>query len=337
MQALDLAIANFAVAEHLLHLEQLFAGAEPHQPSQEYVVKLCAEMGVPDTTAWNHLKNPHSLTGIRGSITIPSCLSTDKGLDFLLRQAVVVSCSALESFVWDLVRENALTVIKARGRRADDTLKQITLTMDDYLSLEGYGDPDERLRQIILKRYERGTLYDLAKIDEIMKVLTVRNLWDEVRTHTGLDKGTVCSQLSDLISRRNQIAHRADRPEDGTPETERDPHGLRPITHAWVNTRITNAKAFVQSAADAVGKAMKELDRVISQKEEQRLAQETLKRPEPKVVPNENSTAEKDKESAGAVSDQDRNGQEIVNGAPVQREAGGAESEKEIDRESGKQ
>lgn len=279
MHALDLAIANFAVAEHLLHLEQLFADVRPHQPAREYVVKFCDEMKSPQTVAWNHLKNPHALIGVRGSITIPSCLTTNNGLDFLLRQAVVVSCSALESFVWDLVRENALTVIKARGRRADDSLKQITLTMDDYLSLEGYGDPDERLRQIILKRYERGTLYDLAKIDEIMKVLTVHNFWDEVKNHTGLDKSTLCSQLNDLIKRRNQIAHRADRPENQTAETVYDPHGLRPITHAWVNTRITSAKAFVQAAAWAVKKAMKELDSIIVQKEEQRLARQTMQQP----------------------------------------------------------
>jgi len=56
-------------------------------------------------------------------LAIPSCLTTEKGLDFLLRQAVVVACSALESFIWDILRENTLTVIRAKGRKADDSLK----------------------------------------------------------------------------------------------------------------------------------------------------------------------------------------------------------------------
>lgn len=281
MQALDLAIRNFAVAEHLLQLEQLFADAAQHHPSGEYVLRLCAEMQVPEGTAWHHLKNSHTILGINGSVAVPSCLSAAKGLDFLLRQAVVVSCGALESFLWDILRENALTVIKAKGRKADDSLKSITLTLDDYLSLEGYGDPDERLRQIIIKRYERGTLYDSEKIDEIMKILTVRDFWKGAADHTGLDAQMIRRQLGELVERRNDIAHRADRPKEDTPPDELDPHGLRPITHAWVNTHVVTAKAFVEAAASLVGTALGQLERIIAQKEEQQLAQKTLQTPLP--------------------------------------------------------
>ena len=235
-------------------------------------------MKVPEGTAWHHLKNPHALIGINGSVAVPSCLTTTKGLDFLLRQAVVVSCGALESFIWDTLRENALTVIKARGRKADDSLKEITLTLDDYLSLEGYADPDVRLREIILKRFERGTLYDSAKIDEVMNILTVRDFWKEVAAHIGLDAKTIRSQLNDLILRRNQIAHRADRPEDETLTDQIDPHGLRPITHAWVNTRVVTAKAFVQAASTSIRTAIQQLEQIIAQKEEQQLAKQTLQR-----------------------------------------------------------
>lgn len=277
MQALNLAIRNFAVAEHLLHLEQLFADAAQHHPSQDYVVKLCAEMQVQPGAAFNHLKNRHALLGIDGAVPLPSCLTTERGLDFLLRQAVVVSCGALESFVWDILRENALTVIKAKGRKADDSLKKITISLDDYLSLEGYGDPDERLRQIILKRFERGTLYDIEKVEEIMTILNVRSFWKDVATHTGIGEEGIKDHLRDLITRRNHIVHRADRPDEGTPPDQCDPHGLRPITRAWTSSRIATAKAFVQGAADGVGKAIAYLDQIIAQREEQQLAKATLK------------------------------------------------------------
>lgn len=277
MQALDLAIRNFAVAEHLLHLEQVFADAAQHHPSQDYVVKLCAEMQVPPGAAFHHLKNPRALIDIDGSVTVPSCLTAPKGLDFLLRQAVVVSCGALESFIWDILRENALIVIKAKGRKSDESLRKITLTLDDYLSLEDYGDPDERLRQIILNRFERGTLYDLEKVDEIMKILNVRDFWKDVAAHTGIEEGEIKRHLTDLISRRNQIAHRADRPDEGTPPEQCDPHGLRPITRAWTSSRVATAKAFVQGAAEGVAKAIAYLDQIIAQREEQQLAKQTLK------------------------------------------------------------
>lgn len=285
MQALDLAIRNFAVAEHLLHLQQLFAGAGVYQPGTSFAVALCTEMAVPESTALHHIKNSHAILGVHGSVTVPSCLTATQGLDILLRQAVVVSCSALESFLWDILRENALTVIRARGRKADDSLKNITLTLDDYLSLDEYPDPDERLRQIILRRFERGALYDLEKIDEIMGILNVKDFWKEVSAQTGFDAKEIRSQLGDLITRRNQIAHRADRPEDGTPLKDCDPHGLRPISHAWTSTRITTAKAFVQSASVAAEKALNQLELIIAQKEEQKLARRTLQAPPAAILP----------------------------------------------------
>lgn len=276
MQALDLAIRNFAVAEHLLHLEELFAGAAAYQPAAGFSLALCAELSLPGSTALHHVKNTRAVMGIQGSVPVPSCLTTAQGLDFMLRQAVVVSCSALESFIWDVLRENALTVIKARGRKADESLKEVTITLDDYLSLEDYDDPDERLREIILKRFERGTLYDSTKIDEVMKILTVRDFWKDITDHTGLDAKTIRGQLSDLIQRRNDIAHRADRPKEGTPPESLDPHGLRPITHAWVNARVTTAKSFVQAASASVINAMRQLEQIIAQKEEQQLAKKTM-------------------------------------------------------------
>lgn len=277
MQALDLAIRNFAVAEHLLRLEELFAGATAYQPAEGLSLALCTELSLPAGAALHHVKNSRAVMGVQGSVSVPSCLTTAKGLDFLLRQAVVVSCGALESFVWDILRENALKVIKVRGRKADESLRNITLTMEDYISLEDYADPDERLREIILKRFERGTLYDSAKIDEVMKILTVRDFWGDVTKEIGINAGTIRSQLSDLIQRRNYIAHRADRPEDNTPEDQLDPHGLRPITFAWTNTRVSTAKAFVQAAAASVEAAMKQLETIIQQKVEQKLAQQTLR------------------------------------------------------------
>ncbi len=54
-------------------------------------------------------------------------------MDFLLRQAVLVASSAIESYFWDTLRENTLTVIKAKGREAGASFcEAITLTVDDY-------------------------------------------------------------------------------------------------------------------------------------------------------------------------------------------------------------
>ena len=52
---------------------------------------------------------------------------------------------------------------------ASAVLHHLNPNEDDYLSIEGYADPDVRLQQIILKNFERGTLYDASSNDTPMR------------------------------------------------------------------------------------------------------------------------------------------------------------------------
>ena len=131
----------------------------------------------------------------------------EDGINFLLRQAVVVGCTALESFFWDALRENVLTIVRASKRGADESLRKLTLSLDDYLSLEGYDDPDVRLQQIILKNFERGTLYDASSIENIAKILTVRDFWAQDRS-----QNRQSGQGDQTAYRRNHPKAKPDRP-----------------------------------------------------------------------------------------------------------------------------
>lgn len=276
MRAYDLALQNFSVAEHLLQLHQLLRELNSYDPGKEFALAVCERLELKPGSALHHAKNNHLLCGISRAIPLPSCLLLKEGVDFLLRQAVLVASSAIESYFWDTLRENALTVIKAKGRKADSSLRDITLTVDDYLSLEGYTDPDERLRQIILRRFERGTIYDFAKIGEIARILTVPDFWNETAKLVGLKSAALQNTLSTLIQRRNQITHRADRPDETTKPEDVDTHGLRAISFPWASTHLSAAKSFVIAADIVIKKAIEALDEIIAQKEEQKLAQKTL-------------------------------------------------------------
>jgi hypothetical protein len=82
--------------------------------------------------------------------------------------------------------------------------------------------------------------------------------------------------VGDLISRRNQIAHRADRPGDGE---DADGHGLRPINLPWTNVRVQAAKTVVTAGAETIQNAIHRLETDIQvardQEEARRLAHQT--------------------------------------------------------------
>ncbi|SMP42889.1 hypothetical protein SAMN06295888_102122 [Desulfonatronum zhilinae] len=282
MRAYDLAVQNFSVAEHLLDLHQLFRNLRECPSDNQLHLAVCKCLDVPENTVLRHARNDQLVMVAKAASPIPASLLVQDGANFLLRQAVVVACTALESFFWDALRENVLTIVRARKRRTDDSLRKISLSLDDYLSLEGYDDPDVRLQQIILKNFERGTIYDAASIENIAKILTVKNFWAQVSEKTGNPDNDIKRHINEIIQRRNQVAHRADRPDGGSDagigqQETVDGHGLRVINYAWVNPRIATTKSVVSAASDIFAQTLRQLKAQLAQEDEQRLARATMR------------------------------------------------------------
>jgi len=273
MEALRLFQQNFDVAQSLIQLYELFNGLKKIDLKEDLRLALCAFWQAPDNTALLPAINDRVILMARSANPIPQTLILDGGLNFLLRQAVVVACTALESFMWDSLRENVITIVKARRTGADESLKNISFTLGDYISLQQYDDPDYRLQQIILGNFKRGTLYSVESIEEITKIMTITKFWDKIEQNTGAPAKDLKSLIGELITRRNQIAHRADRPEDGEAA---DAHGLRPITIAWTHLRIQAAKTLVTAGADLIKEAMNRLQSDIEAVEEQKRARDVL-------------------------------------------------------------
>jgi len=270
MQALSLFNQNFSVTEYLLQLYQLFHGMKKVDLKEDLRLAVCACLETPENTAFQPAANDRALLLAKSAVPMPQSLTMDGGLDFLLRQAVVVACTCLESFFWDALRENVLTIVKARKSGADKTLRNITFTLGDYISLQQWDDPDERLKQIILNNFKRGTLYSVERIEEITKIMTVTKFWERIEQSAGIPAKDIKRLVGDLITRRNQVAHRADRPDEGE---DPDTLGLRPITLAWTNQRVQTAKTLVAAAAELMAETINHLKADIKAAEEQNESQ----------------------------------------------------------------
>jgi len=275
MEALTLFNQNFAVAESLLQVHRLFEGLNKTDLSDQLRLAICKVWNAPENTVIQHARNDRVSVLARATTRIPESLTLEGGLDFLLRQAVVVGCTSLESFFWDALRENVLTVVRARKSKADASLRDIPIKLGDYISMEQYEDPDLRFRQLILKNFERATLYSVESIENIARTLTVYRYWDEIESVTGGRAKDLKSSIQDLINRRNQIAHRADRPEDG--ETA-DGHGLRPIDYSWTNRHVRDAETIVHASARIFQAAVGSLEAEIQTAQEQELARKLAER-----------------------------------------------------------
>ncbi len=258
MHAPTLFQQNFAVAESLLQMYQLTGGLKQSELPEELRRAVCGFWEEQENARVHHASNDRITLLVRPTARIPGHILIPGGLDFLLRQAVVVACTALETFFWNTVLENALTIVRARRAGADEELKNLSLTLEDYISIEQFSDRDMRVRQIILKNFERKTLYCTDAIDRVARILTIRNFWEQVEKTCGEPATNLRRLISDLISRRNLIAHRADRPDD---PDEVDTHGLTPISFAWTNIRVQAVKTLVTAAAGIFSQTMAQLEK----------------------------------------------------------------------------
>jgi hypothetical protein len=108
--------------------------------------------------------------------------------------------------------------------------------------------------------------------------LTVKGFWPQVSKKCGLPDADIKRQIGELINRRNQVAHRADRPDGAAdPPEEQDGHGLRTISYAWANTRVATAKNVVAAGSEIFLATLKNLEDQLEQEEEQRPARKTLR------------------------------------------------------------
>jgi len=90
MQALTLFNQNFAVAESLLQLYQLFHGMKKTEMKEDLRLAICSFWGAPESTAIHPALNDRVMVLARAATPIPESLTMDGGLDFLLRETVVV-------------------------------------------------------------------------------------------------------------------------------------------------------------------------------------------------------------------------------------------------------
>ena len=331
MEAIALFKQNFAVAQSLLQLHDLFYGMRRIEPSETLRLAVCTEWKAAANSVVQHACNGQVSVLAKSTTRIPESLTMSGGMDFLLRQAVVVACTSLESYFWDVLRENVLTVVQARKSKADESIRGITITIEDYISIQKYGDPDVRLKQLILMKFERGTLYDTDSIEKIARILTITDFWQQIDRLTGKRAKDLKALTGELITRRNQIAHRADRPKE---DEDADGHGLRPINFAWTNERVQAANTLVSAAADVIGAGILKLETALEAAKEQELARQTLKEggtAPPTQEARADAAVESDQIAEPLPAPVDSGSPLPVAGVPVNEGAKKGEAPKQID------
>ena len=214
------------------------------------------------------VRNEIFLGLVRERAQLPRSTLRQATLCHLLRQAVVASCTALETYLPALLRANLPVMIRARGRdfvpRGDQTFQDyfadLQFSLDDTLRLLDDENAPEFVSNKILGLANFKYLSSRRGIHVVGVLLGLSEPkpWDAIAAHLGRDKKELMNTLEDTVRRRNDIVHRADRPQT-------EPGGeAQGIAFAWTQQAVDTIKHICLALDELVTARVAELEAMIS-------------------------------------------------------------------------
>jgi len=204
---------------------------------------------------------------VRERAQLPRSTLRRATLGHLLRQSVVASCTALETFLPALLRANLPALIRIRGRdfipRDDATVaeyfRDLSFTLDETLRLLGDENAPEYISNRILAHANFKYLSSRKGIHVVGVLLGLDRPWDRIAAHLNRDKKEIMSILEDTVRRRNDIVHRADRPQSDPGSAVQD------IAYAWTQQAVDTIKHICLALDELVAARMSDMQSLLPQ------------------------------------------------------------------------
>jgi hypothetical protein len=224
---------NIRPAELLLRVYRLLECDTIHT-NDDIVAKLRAAVGAHADEELMVIYNEIFVGLIRERAQLTPSSLKRSALHNLLRQSVVAACTALDAYLPSLLRTNLPIVIQAKGRdffpqdqELQDFFKDLTFDLSETFRL--LGDPNAPLyiANKILGLTAFKYLSSKKGIQAVGALLSLENPWNLIASKLQRDKNDLRRIIDETTRRRNDIVHRADRPQS-------DPGGdVQEIGYAW--------------------------------------------------------------------------------------------------------
>jgi hypothetical protein len=199
---------------------------------------------------------------VRERAEMPKATLKNITLSHLLRQAVVASCTALDAFLPAILRLYLPKVIGFKGRdfighdsAVREYFEELKFNLDEVLRL--LADPNAPL-------YISNKLLGLASfkylsskngVHVVGALLGIAKPWDAIANHLPRDRKELMRVLDETVKRRNDIVHRADRPQS-SPDAEQ-----QLITYVQAKQGVDTIDHVCLALNELVEKRMEELER----------------------------------------------------------------------------
>ncbi len=202
---------------------------------------------------------------VRERASMPKSTLRRSTLCHLLRQSVVVCCTALETYLPTLLRTNLPIIIRAMGRdfipvsdgAVQEYFKSLTFSLEETLRLIDDPNAAEYISTKLLNLTDYSYISSSTGVHVVGRILGLEKPWDQISQHLNRDKKELVETLKATVNRRNDIVHRADR-------TQGDSEGdANEITFAWTKQAVDTIQHICLALDELVTERISQLPPVL--------------------------------------------------------------------------
>jgi hypothetical protein len=224
---------NMKPAELMLRVYRLLECKDNIRSDGDFLDKLRVLLQAPSTEDLLMVQNEIFLGLVREKAGVPRAALKKATLAHLLRQAIVVSGTAFETFLAGLLREHLPVMVKARGREffpkdkdVSEYFKGLDFSLTETLGLLNDASAHVSIADKMLGYVNYRYLAGGKGLHVVGKLLGLEKPWREVAERLDCDdESEIRNEIRKMTKRRHDIVHRADRPQRD-PEGEQQPIAL---------------------------------------------------------------------------------------------------------------
>lgn len=240
---------NIQAAEEMVRLYELLAGKNVRKIRRERAISLRKVLRWRKVEQIDRSENQYLYIVIREAASVSRTYFDSKELEFLLRQAVVAACSAMDCYFFEKIEEKIWTVFSKKEAKSPAELLRVPITMADYLEAQKYKRKGWALKPAMLSSVRFGSFQSPDSIKEKLQLLGVKDFWPQVARELGMRPGDLRERVKKFVDRRNKIVHKGDRPGNKH----------QPIDLRWVKSRTQLLDRVVNTADQVIDRQVASL------------------------------------------------------------------------------
>ena len=133
-------------------------------------------------------------------------------LSEILRAEIVLTVSAFDCFIHDIVRKGVMDIFNAnrdKNSKYDNLCIPIS-TVKQMLQADNDLDRNELLEISVKKILSKESYQSPSSIENALQLISIKKIWSSIKDEMHMSSEDITKKLGIIISRRNKIAHESD-------------------------------------------------------------------------------------------------------------------------------